>query len=127
MDQRGNLLFTKYRFVLLFFCSFGMIAAPVNVAISQISSAINIITLLPYIIRVLFGPLPRSSSPSPSSSTSPVSYPSDTLYIPLYSHFHYRRFRNTNLLHRTGVSIFYYTIRVMFTMIPRYNQNQKVF
>ena len=41
--------------------------------------------------------------------------------------FHYRRFRNTNLLHRTGVSIFYYTIRVMFTMIPRYNQNQKVF
>ena len=36
-----------------------MIAAPVNVAISQISSGINILTLLPYMIRVLFGPLPR--------------------------------------------------------------------
>ena len=36
-----------------------MTAAPVNVAISQISSATNIITLVPYVVRVLFGPLHR--------------------------------------------------------------------
>ena len=38
-------------------------AASVNVAISQISSATNIITLLPYILRLLFGPLHRFINP----------------------------------------------------------------
>ena len=39
--------------------TFRIVAAPVNVAISQISCAINIITLIPYIVRILFGPLHR--------------------------------------------------------------------
>ena len=41
------------------FETFEMVAAPVNVSISKISCVTNIITLVPYIVRVLFGPLHR--------------------------------------------------------------------
>ena len=41
------------------FPNFAILPAPVNVAISKISSGINVITLIPYVVRVLFGPLHR--------------------------------------------------------------------
>ena len=36
--------------------------ATVNVAISKISSVTNITTLVPYLVRILGGPLPRCSN-----------------------------------------------------------------
>ena len=45
--------------VFKYFSNFAILTAPVNVAISKISSGINVITLIPYVVRVLFGPLHR--------------------------------------------------------------------
>ena len=62
LTQMSNFpIMHKIAFLKLYGLTIDIFAAPVNVAISQISSKINIITLVPYIIRVLFGPLHRST------------------------------------------------------------------
>ena len=54
-DHTPSVSITRAPVVLRILC----LSAPVNVAISRISCGVNITTLLPYIVRVLFGPLPR--------------------------------------------------------------------
>jgi len=43
-------------------CQKTIFTATVNVAISKISSVTNITTLVPYLVRILGGPLPRCSN-----------------------------------------------------------------